>query len=164
MNIQIKVIFCVLFVILACSTFLLPACSNSNDVNPQPTKGNGINTPTVQPNPNADDYVELVYFHRTRRCYSCQYAGDMTQNIAESYFSDELANGKLLFKMLDVQDSANAEMIDKCRAYGSSLFINVVIAGEDHIQPITDIWYQIGNDEEFTDIVKTEIEKALESI
>ena len=151
-------------IMLAFLTCLLPACSNSNNIHPQPTEENGISTPTVQSSPHTDDYVELVYFHRTRRCYSCQYAGDMTQSVIENYFSDELANGKLLFKMLDVQDSANAEMTNRYGAYGSSLFVNVVIAGEDHIQSITSIWYHIGDDDKFISDVKTEVEKALESI
>jgi hypothetical protein len=88
----------------------------------------------------------------------------MTQNTVESYFSDELGNGGLIFKTLDVQDSANAEMIDKYEPYGSSLFINMVMAGEDHIQDITDIWFHIGDDDKFISVVKTEIEIALESI
>ena len=164
MNVLSKAIFVTLGALLLCSIFLLPACSSSNETIPSPTMGNNGKTPTAQPTSNADSYVELVYFHRMRRCYSCQYAGDTTDHIVESYFHDELANGKLHFKMLDVQNSANAEMINKYQAYGSSLFINVVMAGKDHIQPITDIWYHIGDDDKFTNIVKTEIETALESI
>ena len=164
MNMLTKAISYFFVLILISLILLLPACGSSNDINPSPTKGSNINTPTVQPSTPADDFVELVYFHRTRRCYSCQYAGDTTEHIVESYFNEELANGKLHFKMLDVQNSANAEMINKYQAYGSSLFINVVMAGKDHIQPITDIWYHIGDDDKFTNIVKTEIETALESI
>jgi hypothetical protein len=161
---RIKVIFYILVAILACSILLFPACNNSNDSIPSSTKGNGVNTPTIQPSPPADDYVELVYFHRKNRCYSCQYAGDMTQYTAENYFRDELANDKLVFKMYNVQDSANAAIIDKYGAYGSSLFINIFVDGEDHIKHISDIWYHIGDDEEFTAVVKTEIEKALVNI
>jgi hypothetical protein len=131
---RIKVIFYILVATLACSTLLFPACNNSNDSIPSSTKGNGVNTPTIQPSPPADDYVELVYFHRKNRCYSCQYAGDMTQ------------------------------YTDKYGAYGSSLFINIFVDGEDHIKHISDIWYHIGDDEEFTAVVKTEIEKALVNI
>ncbi|UCG82724.1 MAG: hypothetical protein JSW38_11150 [Dehalococcoidia bacterium] len=164
MNIRTKVIFCILTAILTYSICLFPACSSSDDTAPSATDGNNGNTPTVQPGNHTDDYVELVYFHRTKRCYSCQYAGDMTQNIVESHFSDELANGELIFKTLDVQDSANAEMTNKYGAYGSSLFFNVVTDGEDHIQAITDIWFHIGDDDKFIGDVKTEIEEALESI
>lgn len=164
MNMLTRVISGFFVVILICLILLLPACSSPNEINPLPTKGNNISTPTIQPSPPSDDFVELVYFHRTQRCYSCQYAGDMTQNTVESYFSDELTNGKLIFKMLDVQDSANAEMIDKYEPYGSSLFINMVMGGQDRIQAITDIWFHIGDDDKFISAVKTEIDNALESI
>jgi len=161
MNIRTRVIFCILTAVLAYSILLFPACSSSSDTAPSATAGN---TPTVHPGNQTDGYVELVYFHRTKRCYSCQYAGDTTQEIVESYYSDELANGRLLFKTLDVQDPANSEMINKYGAYGSSLFISVVTDGEDHIQAITDIWFHIGDDDKFIGDVKTEIEEALESI
>jgi thiol-disulfide isomerase/thioredoxin len=120
--------------------------------------------PTLQPEPGQASYVELVYFHRTRRCHTCQYAGDMTQHVVETYFFDEVTNGKLLFKTLDAQDPENAAMVNKYGAYGSSLFINEVIDGEDNIQSITSIWYKIDNDEEFISALKTDMEKALGNI
>jgi hypothetical protein len=120
--------------------------------------------PTLQPSPGGADYVELVYFHRTQQCYSCRYAGDTTKYTVETYFADELASGKLVFKKVDVQDKANASIAERYGAYGSSLFINEIIDGIDHIEPVTDIWYQIGDDDEFIQVVKDVIEKHLGNI
>ena len=140
---------------------VLAGCTNSA---PSPTTPGPAASPTMQPSPSGDDYVEVVYFHRTRRCYSCQYAGDMTQHTLETDFADELANGTLVFKTLDVQDSANAAEAEKYAAYGSSLYVDVVKDGEDDIRHVSEIWYHIGDDEKFADAVKAEIEAALESI
>jgi len=80
----------------------------------------------------------------------------------ETYFADELASGELVFKVLNVQDPANAAIVDKYGAYTSSLFMNKVVDGVDHIEQVTDIWLLLGNDQAFVDLVKSEIEKRLE--
>jgi hypothetical protein len=107
------------------------------------------------------DRVDVVYFHRTVRCYSCQYAEAGTRYTVETYFADELASGKLTFQSIDVQDEANADIVEKYGAYGSQLFINTIKDGTDHIEQVTDIWLVIGKDEAFVEIVKSKIEKSL---
>jgi hypothetical protein len=79
----------------------------------------------------------------------------------ETYFNDKLASGKLTFRSIDVQNSENAAIVQKYGAYGSQLFINTVKDGTDHIEQVTDIWFVIGDDEAFVEIVKSKIEKSL---
>ena len=107
------------------------------------------------------DRVEVVYFHRTQQCYSCRYAEEETRYTVETYFRDALVSGKLTFQSIDVQDDANADIIEKYGAYTSSLFINTIKDGTDHIEQVTDIWLVIGDDEAFVEIVKSKIEESL---
>jgi len=107
------------------------------------------------------DRVEVVYFHRTQQCYSCRYAEEGTRHTVETYFGDELANGKVTFQSIDVQDEANTEIINKYGAYTSSLFINTIKDSSDHIEQVTDIWLVIGDDEAFVELVKSKIQKSL---
>jgi hypothetical protein len=122
-------------------------------------------SPTTPPASNNSsglaDRVDVVYFHRTVRCYSCQYAEAGTNYTVETYFADEMASSKLTFQSVDVQDSKNAAIVEKYDAYTSSLFINTIKDGTDHIEQVTDIWLVIGNDEAFVEIVKSEVEKSL---
>ena len=108
-----------------------------------------------------DNGVEIVYFHRTNRCSGCIYAGNMVKNTINTYFADELADGEIIFMMLDVQDDANAEIIDKYGAYTSSLYMNKVVNGLENIEEITGIWLLLYKDQEFTDYVKEDIEERL---
>jgi len=80
----------------------------------------------------------------------------------ETFFKDELASGKVTFQSIDVQDSKNAAIVQKYGAYGSQLFINTIKDGSDHIEQVTDIWFVIGDDEAFVEIVKDKIERSLE--
>ena len=148
MNIIIKTLSHILLVCLALS--LMVGCTS-------PTTPPPSDTPV-----GPADRVEVVYFHRTPRCYSCIYAEEGTRYTVETYFADELASGKVTFKVIDVRDEENAAIVNKYGAYTSSLFINTVRDGADHIEEVTDIWLFLGNDEVFTEVVKNKIEKNLE--
>lgn len=150
MNLFAKAKLCSLIVILILSVGILCACSG-----PAPDSQS-------TPGPSIDNGVEVVYFHRTHRCYGCTYAEDTVRYTIETYFADELASGELVFKVLNVQDPDNAAIVDKYGAYTSSLFLNKVVDGVDHIEQVTDIWLLLGNDQAFVYLVKSEIEKRLE--
>lgn len=107
------------------------------------------------------DMVEAVYFYRTPRCYACTYAEAGIHYTVETYFADELASGKVIFKAVNVGDKENATIVKKYGAFTSSLFINTIRAGTDHIEEVTDIWFVLGNDEAFVEVVKSKIEKSL---
>jgi hypothetical protein len=108
------------------------------------------------------DRVDVVYFHRTQRCSTCIYAEEGTRYTLETYFADELASGKVTFQSINVQDEANADIVEKYNnASYLTLCINTARDGTDHIEVVTDIWLVIGNDEAFVEIVKSKIEKSL---
>ncbi len=108
------------------------------------------------------DMVEVVYFHRTPRCYSCIYAETGTRYTVETYFKDELASGKVIFKAVNIKE--NATIVKKYGAFTSSLFINTVRDGTDHIEEVKDIWFVLGNDEAFVKVVKSKIEESLTGV
>lgn len=150
-NVLCKCKTCRSLIILILTVSILCACNSSTGDTPN----NPEVTPTVQ------NGVEVVYFHRTQRCYSCEYAEDGVQYTIDNYFADELASGELVFMSIDVQDKENAELVDKYGAYTSSLFMNKVVDGVEHIEEITKIWLVVGNDQAFVDTVKKEIEERL---
>ena len=108
------------------------------------------------------DRVDVVYFHRTQRCYTCLFAEEQTRYTVETFFADELASGKVTFQSINVQDEANADIVEKYNnASYLTLCINTVRDGTDHIEEVTDIWLVIGDDEAFVEIVKSKIENSL---
>jgi hypothetical protein len=128
------------------------------------TDGNGdsaTNSLPINVSSGPADRVDVVYFHRTQRCHTCIHAEELTRYTVETYFSDELASGKLTFQSIDVQDSNNAAMINKFGAYGSQLFINTIRDGIDHIEQTTDLYPLINNDQAFVTALKSKIENSL---
>jgi len=108
--------------------------------------------------------VYVVYFYRTPRCYTCNYAEEMTQFAVETYFWDELASGKVTFDAVDMGLRGNAATVSQYGAYTSSLFINTVRDGSDHIEPVMEIWFVLGDDEAFVEVVKSKIEASLKEV
>ena len=147
MTMVTKTLFYILLACLALS--LMVGCTSSTTTPPSDT--------SLGP----ADRVDVVYFHRTQRCYVCYYAEEKTRYTLETYFADEMASGRVVFKVLNVQDKENAAIVNKYGAYTLSLFINTIRGGTDHIEKVTDIWYLIGDDEAFVEVVRDKIEKSL---
>jgi len=110
------------------------------------------------------DRVEVVYFHRAQRCKSCIYAETGTRYTLETYFKDELASDKIIFKVVNVEDKKNANIVKKYGAFTSSLFINTIIDSSDHIEEVKEIWFVLGKDKAFFEVVKSKIEESLKGI
>jgi len=107
------------------------------------------------------DRVDVVYFHRTTRCYSCRYMEDAARYTVETYFADELASGKVTFQVFNVEEEQNADIVAKYQSSYLSLYINTVKDGTDHIQLVTDVYPLIGKDEAFAETLKSKIEQSL---
>ena len=119
-------------------------------------------TPPVSGNSSGPaDRVDVVYFHRTARCYSCRWLEAATNYTVSTYFADELDSCKLTFKVVNIDDKDNAAIVKKYGAYGSQLFINTVKDGTDHIEQPTDLYFLIGKDQAFVTALKNKIEKSL---
>jgi len=109
------------------------------------------------------DKVEVVYFHRPYRCEACIFAEQRIGHIVETFFQNELHNGKLTFEVYDLGDKNSTATASKYGAIGTQLFINAIEGGVDHIRHIQEIWYWgcIDNKSVFDETVKNIIQKAL---
>lgn len=154
MNKKIKILLSVLAGVALCVVVGYIAVSNAS-----PAADDG------QPNSNnssgSADRVDVVYFHRTQRCYSCRYMEDAARYTVETYFADELASVKVTFQVFNVEEQANAAIVAKYQASYLSLYINTVKDGADHIELVTEVYPLIGNDEAFVETLKNKIEKSL---
>jgi len=150
-----KILWIVIPIVVVClSVWLVLAYGPSPATPPASNNSTGNSTISV-------DRVDVVYFHRTQRCYSCYYLESGANYTVETYFGDELASGELTFQSFDLQDSKNAAIVEKYGAYGPQLFINTVRDGTDHIEEATEVYLLIGRDEAFVDALKSKIEQSL---
>jgi len=135
----------------------VPAVSPSQEPDSTVPQTTAENTP-------ATDYVRVavIYFHRTSRCHSCQYAEDQTVYTLENNFAEELANGTITFQSIDIQDAENAATIEKYGAYASQMFITTVTGDTERTDEIIEFWDYIDDDAGFTQMIISLITEAME--
>lgn len=149
---KVKIWSPLLFVVLLAG--MLGAC-----MNPAPEV-----PPTSEMPSGQVDRVEVVYFHRPQRCQGCIHAEEVARYTLGKYFQDKLGSGQVTWRVINLGDSENAAIVKKYSAYTSSLFINVVKDGTDHIEEVMDIWFLLDDDEAFIEVVRSSIENGLKEI
>ena len=142
------------FLLIVLLVGILCACGNRTTEIPSTSTTPGITA----------NVVEVIYFHRTQRCNSCTYAENGTRYTLETYFKEELASDRISFKSINVEDKKNTVIVKKYGAFTSSLFINTIKDGTDHIVEVKEIWFVLGKDKAFVELIKGEIEESLEGI
>lgn len=70
------------------------------------------------------DRVEVIYFHGKQRCATCMAIEKNTREVINSLFADELKNGKIVFKIVDISTPEGEKIADKYEVTWSSLFVN----------------------------------------
>jgi hypothetical protein len=109
------------------------------------------------------DKVELVYFHRSRRCEACTYAEERIIYNIKTYFQNEITSGNLSFQVIGIEEASSADLARKFGAVGSQLFINRIKDGIDNIRYVEEIWYWgcIDNEPVFDRTVQEVIRKGI---
>lgn len=87
------------------------------------------------------DRVEVLYFHGKQRCITCNAIEKLTQEVVETDFSQALADGDLVFRIIDISEDAHAEMADRYEVTWASLFINKWDKGVEARDNMTDFGF-----------------------
>lgn len=107
------------------------------------------------------DKIEVIDFHGSRRCYSCQTIEKYTKETLEEFFQPELRDGIITFQSINVEEEQNKAIVEKYQARGSSLFINPIVDGEDNIAEDIQVWRLLANERNFKQYLKTKIDNLL---
>ena len=89
------------------------------------------------------DRVEVIYFHGKHRCPTCVGIENITKEVVNSMFADELKNGTLVFRTVDISTAEGERLADKYEVTWSSLFVNKWKDGNETRDNMTD--FAFGN-------------------
>jgi hypothetical protein len=153
----------------SCSDSQLPPASNTADDSPINIESPEQDIPIVPEQTQQSEssaVVEVVYFHTSQRCVTCLCFEERVTSVIEHDFDNEIKSGKLVYKIINVMDEDNAQIVAKYNAYGSQLFINKIVDNKDNIDDIIEIWdWQCTKDKPGFDArIKDLIEQNLEEI
>lgn len=106
--------------------------------------------------------VIAYYFHGTFRCSTCQTIEKYSKEAIEHYFANELKNGTLEFKSLNVEEAENRHYVQDYQLFSRSLVISLVKQDKEVTwKNLTDVWKLVRDKDKFFQYVKDEVEKFL---
>ncbi|MFH1546154.1 MAG: nitrophenyl compound nitroreductase subunit ArsF family protein [Patescibacteria group bacterium] len=110
---------------------------------------------------NFADKIEVYYFHRTQRCYSCNTLGQYARETVEQRFSEEMKNGRIDFREINVDSPENKGVAVKFQASGSSLFINAIQGEQDNISQDVNVWRLLRDETKFKNYLANKVNSLL---
>jgi len=109
--------------------------------------------------------VEVIDFHSTHRCMTCNAIEANTKYTLNKFFPEELKNENITFQVINVDDEENYKIAEKFEAMGTALFLNVIIDGKETPIDLTEFAFMNGNDKEvFSNGLKVKIVKELKKL
>lgn len=84
------------------------------------------------------DRVEVLYFHGKQRCATCMAIEKNTKDVIETQFADELENGTVIFRIIDISEPENEKIADKYEVTWSSLFVSQWKDGKETYENLTE--------------------------
>ena len=100
------------------------------------------------------DHVEVIHFHGNSQCSSCRAVGAYAEETVNTYFSDELKSGKLLFGHVNYDLPENKALAEKYGVTGSSLWIGTYKGGKFYPEENTNVWYKINDKADYLNYLK----------
>ncbi len=106
--------------------------------------------------------VQVFVFHSNKRCYSCATMGEYAKKTMEEVFQNEIKEGKVEFREINVDLPENKEVAQKFKAVGSAIFINTIINGADNIEEEVQLWRLLGSKDSFSEYLIEKVKEKLE--
>jgi hypothetical protein len=107
----------------------------------------------------AADDIQLLYFHRTERCTSCNNAEQYARDTLDKYFSDEIKSGKLSIQSIDYQK--DKAMSEKYNVKMQGLKMLITRNGQQTVKDAPEIWAYVKDRDAYMNYLKGVLDKEL---
>ena len=110
------------------------------------------------------DRLDIYYFHATARCNSCLKIEKFTRSAIETGFENELKNGKIVFKMVNIEKQENKHFITDYELYTKSVIVQQIKGGKPvKWSNLDKIWDLLDNETRFSLYIQDEVKKMTEA-
>ena len=93
---------------------------------------------TTATKPSENDRVEVLYFYSKQRCATCMAIEKNTTEAIRNTFYNEIKDGTLIFKTVDISTPEGEKIADKYEVTWSSLFVNKWADGKETRNNLTE--------------------------
>ena len=108
--------------------------------------------------PKPAHLIVVTYFHNTMRCPTCHKIEELSTQAIKFHFEKELKAGKLVFRVINVDEPANEHYNTDYQLYTKSLIVSEIKDGKEiRWKNLEKIWEFVRDEEQFDKYVHTEI-------
>ncbi len=109
--------------------------------------------------------VTVYYFHTTFRCPTCRQIEALTESTVKNFFSAELAEKKIIWKPVNIENPENRHFADDYRLFTKSVVVVDTANGKQiRWKNLDKIWELVRDESAFTGYIKNEITGYLKGI
>jgi hypothetical protein len=111
------------------------------------------------------DKVIAYYFHTTLRCPSCRKIEAYSSTAIETGFADEIAEGRLEWRVINIEEKGNEHFVKDYQLYTKSLILSEERSGREvRWKNLAKVWELLGNEGDFVAYVQKETRAYLEEL
>ena len=104
----------------------------------------------------------VYYFHTNFRCHSCITIEKLTRQAVNEGFADQLKNGRIEFKEINVEETGNEHFADDYKLYTKSVILSDMKSGKEASWKNLDkVWTLLRDEQKFINYVQTEVKALL---
>ena len=104
----------------------------------------------------------VYYFHTNFRCHSCIMIEKLTRQAVNEGFADQLKNGRIELKEINVEEAGNEHFTDDYKLYTKSVILSDVKNGKEASwKNCEKVWTLLGNEQKFIDYIQSEVKALL---
>jgi len=145
---------------LIVALFILAAIGCNNSQNKQTSN----QTDSTKTNANTSKaQIEVMYFHSTNRCATCNAVENNAKKLLDEKFKNELNNGTIKFSSFNIDEEANKKLAEKYLISFSTLLIINNKGKEEVKTDLTELAFlhAKNNPEKYAELLKAEIDKMI---
>lgn len=154
-------------VILAGTAFLLASGVLFLVVQAKPLAAKPPGTPSTSAPASADTTalerrVIAYYFHTNYRCASCRQIEAYSHQAIEAAFDKELASGRLIWRLVNVEEKGNEHFLEDYDLFTKSLIVVEEAKGQQvRWKNLAKVWQLLPHKEKFFGYVQDEVRRYL---
>jgi hypothetical protein len=108
------------------------------------------------------DQVLVYYFHGEQRCPTCMKIEALSNQAMQTGFAGEIADGRVVWKVVNYEQPENAHFVDDYELYTKSLIVVKTTDGQQmEWKNLPEIWELVHDDEAFIGYVNSEVDAYL---
>ena len=114
------------------------------------------------PSPAVAHKVIIYYFHGTARCKTCKTIEAYTREAVETGFANNLKDGSLELKVLNVDEPENEHFIEDFQLTTRSVVVADLVDGQpQRPKTLSLVWQLVGSESEFVAYIQHEVASYL---